>query len=82
MSEEQRPINSAFLGRAIRKAQRLSIDDPFCRALNEYIVKARVLAWDDASALFWVKSPEGWQVATWLMPVALQFDPTKEPNHV
>ena len=68
--------NKAFCARAIRKAQHLAIDDPFCQALHEYIVRSAKIAWDDARALFWVECPEsGWRVAVWMMPAALHFEP-------
>ena len=62
---------SAFLAKAIRKAQSLSITDSFCQALHGYIAREGKISWDDARGLFWTKHPQdGWQVAVWLMPVA------------
>jgi hypothetical protein len=67
---------SAFVGKAINRAQHLSITDKFCAALNEFLTARGLVAWDDARALFWVKHPQdGWQVAVWLMPAAQQFEP-------
>lgn len=69
-------INKAFLAKAIDRAQHLSCEDRFCGALTEFITKAGALAWDDTRALFCVKHPfDGLQVAVWLMPVALRFQP-------
>ena len=65
-----------FLEKAIAKAQRGDISEPFCAALNRYLFNAGVMAWDDERALFWVRHPSaGWQVAVWLMAVASQFEP-------
>lgn len=70
-------INRAFLAKAIDRAQRMTMSDPFCLALHEYIVGATEFGWDDDRALFWVKHPQlGWQVAVWCMPVAAQFEPS------
>lgn len=76
-------VNKAFLAKAIDRAQRLSIEDRFCQALNEFIMRAGALFWDDVRALFWVKHPQSdLQVAVWMMPVALLFTPTKkEPEN-
>lgn len=72
----QKYLNRAFLAKAINRAQRLSIESPFCRALNDYIVRQTQVAWDDDHALFWANHPDdGWQVAVWLMPAAEQFEP-------
>lgn len=69
-------INKAFAAKAIDAAQRMSITEPKCAAINEYLMKAGLLAWDDDRALWWVNHPiAGMQVAVWLMPVALQFEP-------
>lgn len=68
--------NIAFTEKAIARAQRGSIEQPFCAALNAYLFKLGRVAWDDARALFWVAPPSGKpQVAVWLMPVALRFEP-------
>lgn len=67
----------SFLAKAINKAQHLSIEDRFCAALNEYITRVGNVLWDDERALFWVEHPkDGWQVATWLMPIASRFKPS------
>lgn len=63
--------NRAFLNRAIAKAQRLSITDPFCLALHEYINREAGVVWDSEHGLFWVNAPDKPQVAVWMMPVAL-----------
>jgi hypothetical protein len=69
--------NLAFTTRAIARAQRLSIEQPFCAALTAYLASFGRVIWDDARALFWVIAPNGPpQVAVWLMPVAEAFDAT------
>lgn len=69
-------LNKAFAAKAIDTAQRMSITEPKCAAINEYLMRAGLLAWDDDRALWWVHHPiDGPQAAVWLMPVALQFEP-------
>lgn len=74
-----KPPSKAFLARAIHKAQRLSVEDPFCAAINEYLIRAGVMVWDEERGLFWVNHPtEGYQVAVWMMPVAVGVKPEIE----
>ena len=68
--------NGAFLAKVINRLQRLSIETPFASALHDYVMRNGTIVWDDARALFWTKHPQdGWQVAVWMMPVALKFEP-------
>ena len=72
--------DKAFLNRAIRALQSPSSKDaqggPPTQVLHEYVDEHALLAWDDKRALFWVETPDdGWQVALWLMPAALEFEP-------
>ena len=71
--------NRSFLVKAIARAQKEAPGSPFCQALHEYIAREAGIVWDDARALFWVDHPDGPQVAVWLMPVAMQFEPNS-PN--
>ncbi len=72
-----RGVNKAFVAKAIDRAQHLSIEDStFCQALNSFLMKHGLVAWDDQRALFWVNHPfAGRQVAVWLMPIANRFNP-------
>lgn len=73
-------VNKAFLERALKKAQHLTIvDNTFCQALHEYILKSTTVFWDDYRALFWVIYPNGSaEIALWLQDIASMFDPN--PN--
>ncbi len=69
-------VNVSFVAKAIDRAQKLEIGNPFCDAINSFLIRHGLLFWDDSRALFFVKHPfAGAQVAVWMMPVALQFEP-------
>ena len=58
----------SFLAKAIDRAQRLPLSDPFCLALHEYIFRQGAMLYDPKRNLFWVNHPQtGYQVAVWTM---------------
>jgi len=67
----------AFTERVIRTLGQRSIEDGlFELALHDYLVLVGRIVWNDSRALFFVNHPsDGWQVAVWMMPIALQFEP-------
>ena len=68
--------NTAFTAKAIARAQHMGEGDRMREAVTEYLSRTGRIFWDDARALFWVNHPtEGMQVAVWLMPEALKFEP-------
>ena len=71
--------DKAFLSCAIRTLQSLASKEaragPAPYVLHEYVAKHAALAWDGARALCWVETPDdGWQVALWLLPAAMEFE--------
>lgn len=71
VADKPRYINRAFLSRAIAKAQRLSIINPFCQALHEYIARQTKIFRHVPSGLFLVQCPDGtWQVAVWMSDIS------------
>lgn len=69
----------SFIAKVINRAQHESCETSFGSMLTSWIAEKGLLAWDDERGLFWVNHPiDGWQVAVWLMPVALMFEPAKK----
>ena len=78
----RKPTNRAFLSRCINEAQHLDCfaasrkGPPPIAVLHEYIARETDIAWDNERGLFWVNHPDtGWNVAVWMMPAALEFEP-------
>lgn len=69
--------NLAFTERTIKMMQSRSIGDGLHEiACHDYLLSRKRIVWDDNRALFFVEHPSaGWQVAVWMMPVALMFEP-------
>lgn len=59
--------NLAFTERAIKAAQRLSIEHPFCRAIHEYLMRQKRVGGPCTRGLTWVLPTKGpQQVAVWV----------------